>query len=125
MDLKIKNELKNGFDTIISDSSTTSISEKQIEITDSYSEDDIYKDEINLKQKIINNLKKKNINQNIESIESIFSISESCFLVKKSILDTKEENIIKLNMISDVTISDSSFTSESEISTVDDISYID
>ena len=83
------------------------------------------KDIIKKFKKIINNLKKKNINQNIESIESIFSISESCFLVKKSILDTKEENIIKLNMISDVTISDSSFTSESEISTVDDISYID
>jgi len=118
MDLKINNKLKNGFDTIVSDSSTTSISDKQTIETDSNSDE--YDNE--LKNKIINNLKTK---KNFDTSESIFDISESCFIVNKSILDTKEENIIKLNMNTEISFSDSSFTSESEISTVDDISYLD
>jgi len=97
-----------GINKVLSDSSTTTISEinSEYNLTDqsNESENNEYL-ESELKQKIINTIEKKNIEK------------KSCFIVK-SLLNNSD---ITIDVNNNNNISDSS---ESEISSIDSISYL-
>ena len=121
------NKLRKGIDTIITNTSSTTLSNYNSSDSDSNSNtnNDInITDNYNtfLKNKIINNLNK--IKSEIDS-HNYSDVSDTCFIQIKSILDSDEENIIKININSDISPCDISDSSESNLSSVDGVSYID
>jgi hypothetical protein len=113
------NKVKKGIDTVLTETSTTTIGSADSSDTESVDKESIDKESI-LKEKIMNNLNRIKLD-NLEYSDA----SDTCFIKLNSKLDSDDENIIKININSDISAEDLSVSSDSELSSIEGVSYID